>query len=59
MGKKDPEVALDAPVVEVVPWHAISYEDSIEKLRAREDLLTTGLTAARLQLVWKNMDLTK
>jgi len=46
MGKKDPEVALDAPVVEVVPWHAISYEDSIEKLRAREDLLTTGLTAA-------------
>ena len=31
---------------EVVPWHALSIEECILKLRAREDLLSTGLTTA-------------
>lgn len=34
---------------EVVPWHALSIEDCILKLRAREDLLQTGLTSAEAQ----------
>lgn len=45
MGKKE-EVPEER---EVVPWHALSIEECILKLRAREDLLSTGLTTAEAQ----------
>ncbi len=43
MGKKQEEVTEER---EVVSWHALSIEECILKLRARENLLQTGLTTA-------------
>lgn len=44
MGKKDEENAAQEPEAEVVPYHVLSKEETIVKLRCREDLLQTGLT---------------
>ena len=46
MGKKQETTIVER---EVVSWHALSIEECILKLRARENLLQTGLTTAEAQ----------
>jgi len=46
MGKKDQENVEAEIEVEVVPWHALTAEETIMKLRAKETLLQGGLSDA-------------
>jgi len=46
MGKKDPENVSAEVEREVIPFHVLDINESVMKLKAREDLLSTGLTSA-------------
>lgn len=46
---KDTEAPVDTVDREVVSWHALTVEESILKLRARENVAETGLTSAEGQ----------